>query len=115
MNTRFLTVGDKLLIVVALLALGAIVGQLYQPKVAATHVDILHGSKLLHHLPLNGEQTISVQGHIGESVIEISQGRVRFIQAPCRQQVCIHAGWLRHRGGLAACLPNRIAIRMATE
>lgn len=112
MKTAFLTLGDKLFIVLAIAALGAIIGMLYQPKQQATHVDILHGSELVHRLDLSTDQSITVDGDIGESVIEISQGQARFIHAPCRQQVCIHNGWLGHQGGLAACLPNRVAIRL---
>lgn len=115
MTQRFFTWGDRLLVLTAVCALGVIIGYLYQPKTAATHIDILHGSELLHRLPLTDDRLIKVEGNIGESVIEISQGRARFVEAPCRQQICIHNGWSSHSGSLAACLPNRIAIRLTTE
>jgi hypothetical protein len=110
----YLTWGDRLLVVLAVCALGMLIGYLYQPKTTATHIDVLHGSELLYRLSLSDDQLIAVQGSIGESVIEIHQGRARFIEAPCRQQICIHNGWVSHSGSLAACLPNRIAIRLTT-
>jgi hypothetical protein len=115
MKQAFFTLGDRILIVLAVCLLGVIIGYLYQPKTAATHIEILHGSQLLHRLPLSDDKLLAVNGNIGESLIEISQGRARFVEAPCRQQICIHNGWLSHSGSLAACLPNRIALRLSTE
>lgn len=61
-------------------------------------------------VPLSGNRRFTVQGPLGESVIEIRDGRVRFISSPCRGQQCVHSGWLAHAGDLAACLPNGILV-----
>ncbi len=57
-------------------------------------------------------QTLHVKGFLGNSVIEVADGRVRFIASPCQTKQCIHAGWLQHRGDFVTCLPNRISIEV---
>jgi len=61
-------------------------------------------------VPLSEDATLTVHGPLGDSVIEIRQGRIRFIESPCHGKQCIHAGWLHSAGSFAACLPNRISI-----
>jgi hypothetical protein len=64
-------------------------------------------------LPLDRNQRLSVQGAIGTSVIEVRNGKARFVSSPCAGKVCIHSGWLHSGGEFAACLPNRISIEIA--
>lgn len=61
---------------------------------------------------LSEERVITVAGKIGSSLIEIKQGKARFIHSSCRNQFCVFHGWLTVSGDTAACLPNRISIRL---
>lgn len=115
MQQGYFTLGDKLLVLLALLGLGALAGYLYQPAEEATHLEVFHGSEMVHRVPVKADQQLQIAGLIGDSVIQISNGQARFIDSPCRQKVCVHNGWLDKRGQLAACLPNRVAIRMAAS
>lgn len=88
------------------------------------HYWIVGGLQFLHYaiiftpdharqsIDLNKDQIITVAGYLGESIIEVSQGRIRFIASPCRGKYCIHAGWLTHRGSFVTCLPNRVSIAL---
>lgn len=67
------------------------------------------GSRLLR---LDRDAHYRVRGADGESVIEVRAGRVRFIDSPCRNRVCIHRGWLSGAGDTAACVPNRVAVQL---
>ncbi len=62
--------------------------------------------------PLHTDKIISVQGSLGSSMIEIKQGKARFIHSSCRNQFCVFHGWLSIVGDSTACLPNRISIRL---
>ena len=62
--------------------------------------------------PLTPDRNVQVAGPIGESTIEIRSGQARFLKSPCARKVCVHSGWLREAGQLAACLPNRISIQL---
>lgn len=57
-------------------------------------------------------QRLSVEGRLGTSIIEIADGHARVAQSPCHQQVCRRAGWLSAPGDLAACVPNRVVVRV---
>ncbi|MCW8932762.1 MAG: NusG domain II-containing protein [Gammaproteobacteria bacterium] len=61
---------------------------------------------------LNKEQIINIKGNIGPTLIEIKQGKARFIHSSCRNQFCVFHGWLTVPGDTTACLPNRISISL---
>lgn len=62
--------------------------------------------------PLDRDARFSVSGPIGETVIEISNHRVRVVSSPCKDKICILAGWLSSNGQWTACLPNRVFVRV---
>jgi hypothetical protein len=59
---------------------------------------------------LREDRALEIRGPLGTSVIEIRDGRVRFVSSPCHGQLCVHAGWLHFGGEFTACLPNRISL-----
>jgi len=61
---------------------------------------------------LQEEQLISIEGAIGNTIIEIKQGKARFIHSACRNKFCVFHGWLTIAGDTTACLPNRISISL---
>lgn len=101
---------DALLWALALGALVYLYASLWQPAPAASELKILLDNQHIESLDLGENQAFTVDGPLGESELEISNGRVRFISSPCRNQVCVHQGWASHSGELLACLPNRIAL-----
>jgi hypothetical protein len=59
---------------------------------------------------LREDRELRLSGPLGTSVIEIRDGRVRFVSSPCHGQLCVHAGWLHFGGEFTACLPNRVSV-----
>lgn len=67
-----------------------------------------------------GEQTyvydLSVQtsatftGPIGETTIEIADGKVHVHDSDCRDKICVSAGWISNPGQWVACLPNKLFV-----
>jgi hypothetical protein len=68
------------------------------------------GERVLLDLAVDGHYRI--RGRRGDSVVAVADGRVRFIESPCRHQVCIAAGWLDTDGDFAACAPNGVALQV---
>jgi len=60
--------------------------------------------------PLEAEERVSVAGSIGETLVEIRNGRAAIVASPCNGQTCVSAGELSKSGQWAACLPNRVFI-----
>lgn len=107
-----MTRGDLLLLMLAAAVLALLYAHYWQAPSAASVVEIRNGTHAVERYALTESRQITVRGRIGNSVVDIRDGAVRFHSGPCRNQVCVHSGWLRHGGDTAACLPNGVSIRL---
>lgn len=64
-------------------------------------------------IDLRKEDRYVIAGPLGENVIEVRDGKIRFARSPCSGKQCIHSGWLSDAGDFAACLPNRVSLVVA--
>jgi len=71
-------------------------------------IIVTGGSELL--IPLDQDKVFAVKGPLGESTLEVLDGKIRFISSPCQGKQCINSGWLQASGAFTACLPNRISL-----
>lgn len=62
--------------------------------------------------PLDDDREVLVEGPLGHTHVAIEDNRVRVTESPCRDKICIAAGWLEHTGEWSACLPNRVFVRV---
>lgn len=108
-----MTRADGLVIACACAWLGASYAALWQPPEVAHWVEVRSGGTLAGRYPLNQDRDLDVMGRQGPIHLRIAAGRVRFIASPCRNQVCLHAGWQSHAGDAAACLPGRVSLRLS--
>lgn len=53
----------------------------------------------------------SFDGPLGETVIEIKDGKARVVSSPCPNGICIKAGW----SDTLCCLPNRVIAVSSSE
>ncbi|MCL2494074.1 MAG: NusG domain II-containing protein [Oscillospiraceae bacterium] len=60
---------------------------------------------------VNGE-AVSGSVTINEVVIEVDGSRARVTDSPCRDKLCVHAGWLDRPGDVAVCLPQRVIVEI---
>jgi hypothetical protein len=65
--------------------------------------------------PLGADQVIQVEGPLGITEVEISQGKARIVHSPCKLKVCIKSGYIQYADRLAACLPNKVVVRIEGE
>lgn len=66
-------------------------------------------------LPLDADGRYTLLGPRGPSVVELRDGAVRFLESPCRGQLCVLRGWIAGAGAYSACLPNRISLEIAGD
>lgn len=66
-------------------------------------------------IELDQEQQYVIAGPLGDNVIEVRDGKIRFARSPCSGKQCIHSGWLSEAGDFAACLPNRVSLVIASK
>lgn len=111
-SSRILTLADAALIVIATGLLAQLFTHTFWQGQAQTAVITDH---LGHHqdIDMQRDQTLTVHGAIGDSTLQVTNGRLRFTASPCSNKLCIHSGWIKYGGEAVACLPNRLSVQLA--
>ncbi len=107
-------VGDWLIIIASIIAV-IILFQTLWTNSPASQLRIRQGDKIIGTYDLNQARELHIHGPLGDSLISIAQGKVRFKQSPCNNQYCVHQGWLARAGQVAVCLPNQVSIQLIGE
>ncbi len=81
----------------------------------STAIEISIADKLPSTYPIKENQQIKVAGEIGDSIIEIHDGKVRFTHSPCNGKICILSGWHQQSGDHIACLPNKVSVSLLSQ
>ena len=104
-------IGDCLVIVLGLMILIFSFQKLwvFQP---ATQLKIRQANKVIGTYDLNQSRDLYIHGPLGDTHININNGKVRFKQSPCHHQYCVHQGWLSRQGQVAICLPNQSSLEL---
>lgn len=105
-----MTRADYIVVACAVILLPFLYMTYWVPSARGDTAQILAGGAKQIKVSLDVDQRLNIEGPLGTSVIEIHQGKVRFVDSPCRGKQCIHSGWLQKTGDFAACLPNHISI-----
>ncbi|MDR1104879.1 MAG: NusG domain II-containing protein, partial [Treponema sp.] len=63
--------------------------------------------------PLAAAERLAVPGPLGETMVEIRDGRARIVSSPCMNQICVAAGAVHTPGQWTACLPNRVMVSIS--
>lgn len=72
----------------------------------------VHG-KLFEKIDLSAKErkaTFKLQGLMGAATIEIAHNKVRMLDAPCPDRICVRRGWIGRPGESIVCIPNEINI-----
>jgi len=109
------TMGDKWVIALSFFILFALYQLYWTAGTQANQVEILVDGKHWASHDLFSNTQLEVPGKLGYSTIIIDNGKIRFQASPCNGKQCIHQGWLKHGGEFAACLPNRISVRILSD
>lgn len=75
-------------------------------------VEVYSGEKFMGRYPLHEDRKVDVQGPLGVTEVEIRDGRACVVSSPCPHKVCVHMGEIGSEGGLIACVPNKVVIKV---
>lgn len=84
-------------------------------KSEAKPMLIITAEKTNYIYPMDKDATYKVEGFLGTSVIEVKDGQAFFVDSPCPNKNCVHAGHISTNGEWNACLPNNVFIRILQE
>jgi hypothetical protein len=82
-------------------------------KTTAVKITVADASPATYSILENHQ--IKVAGELGDSIIKIHDGKVRFIQSPCSGKICILSGWHQQSGDHIACLPNKVSVSLLSQ
>lgn len=106
------TAGDAIVLVLASALVGALFAAFWRPAAPAAVAEIRSGDRVVGRYALDQPRALQVAGALGTSRLVLEPGRARFVDGPCRNRVCVHFGWLRRDGDVAACLPNGVTLAL---
>lgn len=110
LNHRTL-IGDWLVIIASVVAIIFMFLQFWSFE-HASKLKIRQGNQIIGTYDLNQSRNLRIHGALGDSLVSIAQGKVRFKQSPCNNQYCVHQGWLSRAGQVAICIPNQISLQL---
>ena len=107
-----LTAGDWLLLALALLIVGFSYRIFWQQSVYGNQASVFVNGKFKSSVDLYENRVFSVTGKLGESELQVSDGKIRFLSSPCDGKQCVYTGWISQSGEIAACVPNGVSVRI---
>ena len=110
-----ITVGDKILIVSLFVLNGWLFMNWGIGFSKGDWVVVEVNQNEVARLALAIDQITQVKGPLGLTKVEVKKGRARIVRSPCKNKVCIKSGYIRYADRLAACIPNRVVVRIVGE
>ena len=107
-----MTRADWLLLLIVLGCMPLLYTRFWYSGGPANWLEVQAGDAPPQVVALSSDRQLDIAGPLGNSRIEIRDGRARFLGSPCHGKLCIQAGWLEHAGETIACLPNRVTIHL---
>jgi len=73
------------------------------------YATITLDGEIVKQVNLNENRIFSIEER-PNVVFEVRDGAIAFTIANCPDQICVNMGFIRHRGQMAVCLPNRLLL-----
>lgn len=80
----------------------------------AAKAEIYYNNKLVKSIDLNGDvdETFSIPQNKNVVFHLYKDGSIAFVKSDCHDKICIKSGRLKIVGETAACLPNKIFLKI---
>ena len=81
------------------------------------YAEIYHDSALVYRIKLAtaSERSFSIPGVPKVVFHQYADGSIAFSKADCPDKICVRSGRLKNAGQFAACLPNKILLKIVAE
>ena len=108
MNSKYWLLIFVLLVIIC----GVLSICLFLPGKAAETAEIWSDGVLVKRVSLQTDQTFTVVGENGTTVVTVSAGKISVSDADCPDHYCMQRGFC-NSGAQIVCLPNRLVIKFA--
>ncbi|AEF82166.1 NusG domain II-containing protein [Leadbettera azotonutricia] len=100
---------DLVMIFLALALTGLSAYRVYAKPRNTTQV-VIQGPDRSWVFPLDAEETVTVPGPLGNTIIRIHDNEAWVEDSPCDNKTCVAVGHIGRHGDWAACLPNNVML-----
>ena len=78
-------------------------------------INVSYENEVILQFDPTKDDVYTINGYIGEMVIEVKDGKWRMQKADCPNQICVNTGWVSldpsiTNPGLISCIPNHIVV-----
>lgn len=78
-------------------------------KETGSVAQVLVSNKVVKELPLS-EDTIYVVEDVDGVIVEVKDNKVRIKESDCKDQICVHQGYISGTHEKIVCLPNEVMV-----
>ncbi|MBR4412819.1 MAG: NusG domain II-containing protein [Lachnospiraceae bacterium] len=105
---------DIILLAVIVIILLPIVILLLNTGKGATAV-VKSDGKVIDTLNLSINGTYTYKNDNGYNIVEVSDGKVRVIEADCPNQDCVNKGYIKRNNESVICLPHKFEVTVKSK
>lgn len=116
MQRKFIKRTDAILII-GLICIALIIWVFTQRSVknnSTSYAEVLFNGTVVERLPLDSNKIYTLPQN-KQVKLEVQDGSCGFIHSDCPDKVCVNTGFLNKSGQSAACLPNKVAVRIVVD
>ena len=107
-----MTRGDRFVVAVVVALAALAWPATYLAAAGRSDVALVTGPGGTSQIALRPDRTVEVEGVRGALTLEVRDGAIRVLDAPCPDQVCVHQGALSRAGSALVCVPNGVSVRV---
>ncbi len=88
---------------------------LFTKKTTGTIANLYQDGVCIYSVDLSSVKEayeFTVRDDRGYNTIRVEPGRIRVLEADCRDEVCVKTGWTEDHAAPIVCLPHRLVIRI---
>ncbi len=113
MNDKTIKANDIKLILLLLLATGAVFLFFRITDPQGSYVKVTVDGKEVTVLPLSEDRNLTIEGYDGgKNMLVIKNGEAYLEDATCPDKLCVHMGKISKAGQSVICLPNRVVVEI---
>lgn len=112
---RFFKKSDIIILsIIVIVSLSAWAGYKYLFSKERTKAEIYYNNELVETIDLNAgiDRTFSIPQDENVIFHQYKDGSIRFEKSDCPDKICVKTGKLKTVGETAACIPNRIFMKI---
>lgn len=107
-----MTRGDRFVVAVVVASAVFAWPATYLAAAGRADVAVVTGPGGTSSVALRPDRTVEIQGARGPLALEVRDGAVRVLEAPCPDKLCVHQGAVSRAGAALVCVPSGVSVRV---